>query len=460
MVKKLVDLYTTMEREAADPVTPDQAIYQGAIPSMLRRLDPHTIFFDAGQFEQLRELEKSTRKGFGSVVSVLPGRVIFLQCLPGTPSAKSGISAGDEILAINNIPLASLEMDQIVEVLSMSRQQPAKLDVRRPGNARILQFMLTPEDVESPAVDRAFALKPQVGYVRISNFETETGEQLQKAIEGLGGAKLKGLVLDLRNNPGGVLPAALNVSSLFLKPGTKILAIRGRSKETEEVKVAEKAVPYEFPVVVLINAKSASASEIVAGAIQDHDRGQVIGEPSFGKGLVQGVYPLSHGNGIAITTAYYYTPSGRSIQKPLQGGTLDAVTNQKPQEYQTAKGRKVLGGGGIQPDEVVLPEGTTRLRAVLDSSGILTTYATMYMIRNKVDAKFEVSPQLMDELKVFLSESKIQPGLNEWLGERGWIESRLKQEILNQAVGVEKGDEVEMARDPVVRRALRLLGAE
>ena len=460
LVKRLVDVYTAVEREAADPVTADQAIYQGAIPGMLRRLDPHSIFFDANQFEQLKELEKSTRKGFGSVVSVLPGRVIVLQCLPGTPSAKSGISAGDEILAINNIPLAQLEMEQLIELLSQSRQQEAHLDVRRPGNARLIQFVLTPEDVETPAVDRAFLLRPAIGYTRINNFENETGEQLEKAIEALGGNKLKGLVLDLRNNPGGVLPAALNVSSLFLKPGTKILSVQGRSKQTEEVKVADSAKPYEFPLVVLINGKSASASEIVAGAVQDHDRGSVIGEPSFGKGLVQGVYPLSSATGLALTTAFYYTPSGRSIQRPLRGGTLDSTTSQAAQEYRTAKGRRVTGGGGIQPDEIVYAEPLTRLRVVLDASGILTTFATTYTIRNKVSGDFEISPALFNELQVFLSESRIRPSLAEWSVDRSWIESRLKQEILNQAVGVEKGDEVELQRDPVVRRALRLLGSE
>lgn len=457
LVKRLIDVFTTVEREAADPVSTEQAIYQGAIPGMLRRLDPHTIFFDAGQFEQLRELEKSTRKGFGSVVSVLPGRVIFLQTLPGTPSARSGISGGDEILAINNIPLAGLEMEQIVGLLQQSRQQQARLDVRRPGNARILSFVLTPEDVDSPAVDRSFLLKPDTGYVRIANFETETGEQLQKAIQSLGGEKLKGLVLDLRNNPGGVLPAALDVCSLFLPPGTKILTVRGRSKETEEVTVSDKAKPYAFPVAVLIDAKSASASEIVAGAVQDHDRGTVVGKPSFGKGLVQSVYPLSGGTGIALTTAYYYTPSGRSIQKPLSGGTLDNVTSEAPKQYKTAKGRTVTGGGGIQPDEVVYPEGTTRLRAVIDATGILTLFATQYIQKNKVDDGFEVSNALMNDLQVFLSETKIRPGLAEWSRERDWITFRLKQEIYNLALGVHKGDEVEMKRDPVVVRALESL---
>ncbi len=455
LVKRLIGVFTAAEAEAADPVSAEQALLQGAIPGMLRRLDPHTIFFDASQFEQLKELEKSTRKGFGSVVSVLPGRVIFLQTLPGTPSARSGISGGDEIVAINNIPLARLDMEQIIGLLQQSRQQQARLDVRRPGNARLLTFLLTPEDVQSPAVDRAFLIKPGTGYLRIANFETETGAQMQKAIESMGGDKLEALVIDLRNNPGGVLSAALDVCSLILKPGTKILTVRGRSKETEEVRVADTAKPYSFRVSVLLNAKSASAAEIVAGAVQDHDRGPVLGEPSFGKGLVQSVYPLSSGTGIALTTAYYYTPSGRSIQKPLEGAQIDGKAGDaQTREYRTDKGRLVRGGGGIQPDEIVLPEATTRFRAVMDATGILTLYATQYLQKNKVDERFEVTNSLLDDLQVYLSQTKIRPGLAEWSTERDWISFRLKQEIFNQALGVARGDEVEMRRDPVVVRAL------
>ncbi len=458
LIKRFIDVYVTASKEAADEVNPEQVMYQGAIPGMLRGLDPHSIFFDPAQFEQLKEMERSTKKGFGSVVSVLPGRVIFLQTLPGTPSAKAGISGGDEIMAINGIPLSGLVMEQLIELLSQSRQQQARIDVKRPGSARLLTFNLTPEEVASPAVDRKFLLRPGVGYIRITSFEGETGPQLQQAMEALGGDKLKGVVLDLRNNPGGVLTAALEVSSLFLPPGTKILSVRGRSKEQEEVKVAEKAKPYHCKVAVLINGKSASASEIVAGAVQDHDRGAVLGEPSFGKGLVQGVFPLSSSSGLALTTAYYYTPSGRSIQKPLRGGLLDDVTAAPQPEFKTAKGRIVKGGGGIQPDELVYPENVTRFRAVTDASAILTLFATTYLARNKVDAKFEITPSLMDDLRVFLSESRIRPGLDEWTKEREWLSSRLKQELYNQALGVEKGDEVEMQRDPVVARALRSLG--
>jgi carboxyl-terminal processing protease len=461
-LKTFIEVYAAVEREAADPVNAEKAVFEGAIPGMLRRLDPHSVFFDSGQFEQLKELEKSTRKGFGTVVSVLPGRVIVLQALPGTPAARSGIAPGDEIIAINNIPLARLETEQLIGLLSYSRQQQANLDVRRPGSARILRIVLTPEELQSPSVERSFTLKPGVGYLRVSSFDAETGAQIREAVEKLGGHELKGLVLDLRNNPGGLLPAALDTTALFLKPGQEILTVRGRSMQPSTQKVPDGSRPYRFPVAVLINNRTASAAEIVAGALQDHDRAAILGEPSFGKGLVESVYPLSEGTGLALTTAYYYTPSGRSIQRPLKESRIqssDIASRANRSEFATAGGRPVRGGGGIQPDYLVYPEPMTRFRTVLEATAAFTSFATEYTRRNRdITEDFEPTPQVLDDFRVYLSERNIQPGIAEWSKEREWIRTRLKTEIFNQSLGVERGDKVEIQRDPVVRAALENLG--
>jgi carboxyl-terminal processing protease len=451
-LKRFIDVLVIARREAADPVSSEQALYQGAIPGMLRRLDPHSVFFDPGQLEQLKAMEHSEQKGFGSVLSILPGRVIVLQALPGTPSAKAGLSPGDEILAVNNVALNRLMPDQLVEFLGAARQQTVHLDVRRPGNARLLQFTLNPELVDAPSVDRAFLLQPGVGYIRVSSFDPQTGKQLKKAIETLGGSKLNGLVLDLRNNPGGVVQAAFESAALFLKPGQKILSVRGRHTKGEEVDVPKTASPYTFPLAVLLNAKTASASEILSGALQDHDRAVILGEPSYGKGLVQNVLPLSGNTAVALTIAFYYTPSGRSIQKPLRSGQLEVEVSK--QQYRTDAGRAVSGGGGIQPDVIVPPELQTQLRIALEASGILTNFATDYTHRNKIADDFHVTPAVLDEFQVFASEHGIQPAVSEWIREREWVQSRLEQEILNQGVSIEKGDEVEAKRDPQVRRAI------
>lgn len=453
-LKKFIEVFSKLETSAADPVNSEQAIYGGAIPGMLRKLDPHSTFLDPQQTEQLKQMENSERKGFGSVVSVLPGRVIILQTLPGTPSAKSGLSPGDEILVINGIPLNRLEFEQLVQLLSEARQQVAKLLVRRPGNARMLDFTLTPELLDAPSVDRAFMVAPGVGYVRATSFDPQTGKLIKDSIEKLGGTQLKGLVLDLRGNPGGVVQAALETASLFLKPGDKILSVRGRKVTSDDVDVPKTATPYTFPVAVLVNEKTASAAEIVTGALQDHDRALVYGQPTYGKGLVQSVYSLSSATALALTTAFYYTPSGRSIQKPLSIGELNPATFAPQGEFNTDSGRKVPGGGGIQPDSIVNPEVPTRLSYVLDASGVYTAYATDYVHAHKIGDDFDLTPAILDDFHVFLSQRSIQPSVAEWLQNKDTIESRLKQEIVTMALGVEKGDEVEAKHDPVVLRAL------
>jgi carboxyl-terminal processing protease len=454
-LKRFTQVLSLVESQAADPVSTEQAIYQGAIPGMLRKLDPHSIFFDPQQNEQLKEMEKSERKGFGTVVSVLPGRVIVLQALPGTPSAKAGLTPGDEIVAINDIALARLNFEQLVGYLGEARQHRAMLMVRRPGNARPMQFVLDPALVDAPSVERVFLLRAGVGYIRVSGFDPQTARQFKEAIEELGGSKLKGLVLDLRDNGGGVVQTALEMASDFVKPGQKLLSVKGRSIEGQDVDSPKTAMPYSFPVAVLVNAKTASAAEIVSGALQDHDRAVILGEPTFGKGLVQNVFPLSSNTALALTTAFYYTPSGRSIQKPLASGQLE-VEKQKEQ-FRTDSGRIVTGGGGIQPDVIVHLENPTRLRVVLDASGLMTQFATQYTQSNHVTDSFELTPAILEEFQVYAGQRNIQPPVGEWLLDRAWIQNRLKQEIFNQALGVAKGDEVEAQRDPVIRAALAKL---
>lgn len=456
-IKRMVDVFSILESQAADPISSETAIYQGAIPGMLRTLDPHSIFFDPGQFQQLQQMQRSEQKGFGMIVSVLPGRVIVLQTMDGTPSAKAGLAGGDEILAINNIALSRLDPDQLIQFMGEARQHEVGLDVRRPGNVRLLRFTLTPAVVDTPSVDRAFLLSPGIGFLRLTAFEGPSGKLVKETIEKLGGASLKGLVIDLRANPGGDVKSATEIASLFLEPDQLIFTVKGRAAGSEEVRVKKLNRPYTFPISILVDAKSASASEIFTGAMQDHDRATVIGEPTYGKGLVQQVYPLSSGSGLALTTALYYTPSGRSIQKVLAGVELTAATTVEKGPFKTDKGRAVRGGGGIQPDEIVVPETQSRLRSVLDATGSFTAFATDYLRMHDIPENFEVPGSMLDELKVFLSEHNIQPSVSDWLKDGDWIRSRLKQDLFNLKFGVAQGDQIEFKRDPVVKAALKHL---
>ena len=460
-LRDVIGAYSLAAEHAADPVDSEKAMYAGAIPAMLRKLDPHSVFFDPEQFEQLKRMETSTSKGFGSVVSILPGRVIVLQTLAGTPSQKAGLSPGDEILAINGYIVGQLDIEQLPQLLEQSRQRQARLDVRRPGIPGLMHFTLVPEEMQSPSVDRAFFIGAGIGYIRVTSFDEKTAQEVKAAIEKLGGDRLAGLVIDLRNNPGGVLTAAVQMVSLFLQPGTKIVTVRGRHVPETTETVPTIAIPYGFKLAILVNEKSASAAEVVSGAMQDHDRATILGAPSFGKGLVQSVYPLTQGTGLALTTALYYTPSGRSIQKPLDAARFGlAATTAHPNkesEFRTDKGRPVTGGGGIQPDLVVYPAETNRLRNVLDASASFTNFATEFLRDHKIDAEFEVTGDMLDRFRVFLSDRQIRPSVAEWSAEREFISNRLKTEVFNQGFGVEKGDEVEAQRDPVILKALEAI---
>jgi carboxyl-terminal processing protease len=461
-VKTVIDAFAIVEENAADPVNPEQVFYAGALPGLLKTLDPHSVFFDPGQFDQLRKMESSTQKGFGSIVSLVPGKVVVLQTLPGTPSAKSGLMPGDNIMAINNYIIGRLDIDQLTELLAESRQHPAQLDVMRPGSGKIMRLTLTPEEMQSSSVERAFFLGPGIGYLHVTSFDENTGKDIKTAIDKLGGDKLSGLVLDLRGNPGGVVTAALETASLFLQPGQIVFTIRGRNVPEKAEKVPGSAAPYPCKLVVLLNEKTASASEIVSGALQDHDRASIVGEVSYGKGLVQSVYPLSEGAGLALTTALYYTPSGRSIQKPLdvtrfELGATTAHPNVKS-DFHTDNGRAVTGGGGIRPDFVVTPEPLTRLHIALMASASFTGFATQYLRQHKVDQDWQVEPAVLDEFEAYAATLGIQPGPAEWASEGDYLRNHIQAEIFNQAFGVERGDQVELKRDPLVLKALEILG--
>lgn len=467
-LRRFLDVYNVVEANYTDVIDPEEVFYQGVLPGMMQTLDPHSAFLDPEQYESLREMQRSTEKGFGSVVSLLSGRVIVLQTLPDSPSARSGLSPGDEIMVINRYPLSRLSIDQLIQLLGQSRQQRAQLMVKRPGFARLIPMELVPAEMADPSVSHVFFLEPGLAYIKLANFEQTTASEFRAAIERLQADGMNGLVLDLRQNPGGIVESAIMVASFFLQPGQDILWVEGRDGPPQDVEVPENSQPYDFPVSVLVDDRTASAAELLAGALQDHDRASILGMTSFGKGLVQSVFQLSGGAAVALTTARYLTPSGRSIQRPLGDHACEmyALADCKEestavQEFRTDSGRIVTGGGGVNPDQAVPPRGYTHFEAVMESSNSFFEFAQEYLRNHSgIGEDFEVSPELLDEFHTFLDKRRIQPSLSEWSSTVGFIRNRLKQEIFNLAIGVEKGDEVATRRDPVVRAALRTLAEQ
>ena len=450
--RRFLEVFALLDQRLAEPFDPAGAIYQGALPAMLRTLDPHSTFLDPQQFESLREMQRSTEKGFGSVVNLLPGRVIVLQTLPGSPSARAGIAPGDEILILNGQPLAHLPVEQLVAVLATARQDRARLMVKRPNFPKLLEMTLIPAEMADPSVSRHFILEPGLGYAKILNFESETARELSEALEGMGGADLGGLVLDLRGNPGGIVEAAVQVASFFLDPGDRILWIRGRTGPKEELRGPPGLGRYRFPVRVLIDERTASAAELVAGALQDQDRARVLGRRSFGKGLVQSVFELSGRTALALTTAFYQTPHEHTIQRWLGNcGEFQLAPCAETGPLDTLR-------GGIVPDRIVEPPRWSNLEQVLLASNSFLEFARDYVGEHAgIDASFEPDNSMLNDFQFYLSQRHIRPSIAEWSATLEFIRSMLRQEVLTLAVGVAAGDEVEIRRDQTVAAALREL---
>ncbi|HWQ36167.1 MAG TPA: S41 family peptidase [Blastocatellia bacterium] len=340
-----------------------------AVQGMLRTLDPHSNFFDRKSFEEMRQEQRSQYFGIGAVIRAYNGRVYIIEPYEDTPAVRAGLRYGDQIFEVDGKSAENWNSDEVRDHLRGPQGTKVKVTVKRAGSPQPLTFTIERDAVALPSISDAYMVRPGVGYVDLrgrssgSGFHSTTAEELTYAINYLKEQGMTSMILDIRGNPGGLLDQAIRVCDKFLQRGQTVLSVRGRDGRLPDRDFqAESGAPENFPMVVLINGGSASASEIVAGAIQDHDRGLIIGETSFGKGLVQTIFPLSGGAGLTLTTARYYTPSGRLIQRDYSSGSFyeyifkrnnkseKAEDKPKGEEKQTDLGRKVFGGGGIEPD--------------------------------------------------------------------------------------------------------------
>src|SRR6516165_1484791 len=312
-LKQFTEVYDIVEQNYAEPVNPDKAIYNGAIPGMLHVLDPHSNFFDPKSYSLLREDQRGKYYGVGMTVGPRNNKVIVIAPFVGTPAYRAGIRPGDVIVAVDGKPTDNMSTTDVADLLKGPKGTTVHITILREGVEKPMDFSLVRDEIPRNSVDLAFLIKPGIGYVHITGFQETTEREVSEALDKFG--DLKGLVLDLRQNPGGLLSEGVGVADKFLKKGQLIVSNHGRSSPEKRYVATHGNGGHEYPMVVLVNKGTASAAEIVAGAIQDHDRGLVIGETTFGKGLVQTVYPLSENTGLALTTAHFYTPSGRLIQR-------------------------------------------------------------------------------------------------------------------------------------------------
>jgi carboxyl-terminal processing protease len=340
-----------------------EALTTTAIQGMLRTLDPHSNYYDRKSFEDMRMEQRSQYYGIGASILGRYRGVYIIETFKDTPAFQAGLRYGDQIVAIDGKSTETWNSDQVRDNLRGELGAEVKVTIRRASVAEPITVALDRGAVDMPSISGYYMVKPGVGYVALSRgFHSTTSDELASAISALKAQGMTSMLLDLRGNPGGFLEQAIRVSDKFLQRGQVVLSVRGRGRGGDRDWPAESGMPETFPLVVLIDNDSASASEIVAGAIQDHDRGMIVGESSFGKGLVQTIYPLPGGAGLTLTTARYYTPSGRLIQRDYSNGSSyeyhyrrsvnSSDTARAPHNdmRRTDTGRAVYGGGGIDPD--------------------------------------------------------------------------------------------------------------
>lgn len=459
---------------------PAERLVAASVREMLRSLDPHSNFLETREYSSLQERQKGSYYGLGIQVQSIEGNITVVAPFEGTPAHRLGIRAGDVISRIENEDARGMSIDDAVKRLRGPKGTAVHISVVRQGYDQPLEFTVLRDEIPLHSVPYSFMVSPHTGYVRLTDFNETTAcrpneppscqNELEKALAELQRQGATSMILDLRDNPGGLLDQAIAVSNLFLKKGQLVVFTRGRSRRDEFNYITERDGPWvDVPLVVLVSRHSASASEIVAGALQDHDRAVIVGETTFGKGLVQTVMPLRNvrGYALSLTTARYYTPSGRSIQRDYGSTALEdyyagprdrPTCAQGPGEAKlTDAGRKVFGGDGIAPDYCVEPEKpspvVSRLIARQAFVGFSRRYAAAEIAggtnvagagsRPDVAAgkvklirrDFEVDAEVLADFREFVRERQLRVTDQELDDNRETVSRLIVEEVLRQVFG-------------------------
>jgi carboxyl-terminal processing protease len=462
-VKTFTKFYDVIEQNFADPVSADKAIYKGAIVGMLRTLDPHSSFFDPRDFQLLREEQKGHYYGVGMTVAERNRKTIVIAPFAGSPAYRAGIRPGDVILEVNDKRTDNLTTTEVADLLKGPRGTQVQVVVSRDGLEKPLSFNITRDEIPRKSVEDAFFLKPGILYLDIQSFNENTSREVEENLRRVGEGNVRGLILDLRENPGGLLNEGVAVAGRFLQNGQTVVSHRGRASAEKPYVARHNGGNRDYPIVVLVNRYSASAAEIVAGALQDHDRGWVVGENTFGKGLVQTVYPLNENTGLALTTAKYYTPSGRLIQRDYTQGTFLDYYYRKNLETKnpldvkmTDSGRTVFGGGGISPDEKFEPAKYNQFQTALLTKYAFFGFTARYFGSrdSKLPENWEPDQDLLHQFHQYLLKEGVQFTEADFAQNNEWVKQQLKREMYLTAFGVEKARRYAVETDPFVQKAL------
>ncbi len=475
-LRTFASVYALVEQNYADPLIGDKAdavLYDGAIPGMLRVLDPHSNFYDPKAYARMREDQSGHYFGVGMTIQQQGNKIYVIYPAEGAPAFRAGIHPGDIISAVDGRPVSvdgkiagGLDSsDAVAKALKGPEGTHVQATIVRAGQPKPLVFDLVREDISHPSVDLAYEIRPGVGYIHLTQFQETTGQEVIDAIHNFG--NLKGLVLDLRNNPGGLLSQAVEVCDHLLTKDQVIVSQRGRAFPDVVYKATHGNGGHTFPIVVLVNRGTASAAEIVSGALQDHDRALIVGQTTFGKGLVQTLYNLSDNTGLALTTYHYYTPSGRLIQRDYEGislydyyynhgGALPANTTNREVRL-TDAGRTVYGGGGITPDEKIESPKTNDFQDELLYKDAFFHFAPVYLATHTVNKDFQVNAAVLTEFKKYLTSQNIPWTDADLNGVMDWLKIGIKDKIFTIQFGEEAGLRARADWDPEIQKAIGYL---
>jgi len=463
-IRQFTKVFEVVEQNFADKPDTDKTIYKGAIPGMLRTLDPHSNFFDPKDFRNLREDQQGRYFGVGMTVGPRNGKTIVIAPFGGSPAYKAGLRPGDTILEVNDKRTDNLSTQEIADLLRGPRGTRVQIIVAREGSDKPITFDITRDEIPRYSVEQAFWLRPGVAYMRITAFNENTSVEMEDNLKRLGEQNIKGLVLDLRENPGGLLNEGIAVAGHYLRRGEVVVSQKGRASPEKPYFARGSMYGQNYPIVVLVNRYSASAAEIVAGALQDHDRGWILGENTFGKGLVQQVFQLPDNTGLALTTAHYYTPSGRLIQRDYSNiSFLDYYygkrtdTKNMQDVKSTDSGRTVYGGDGITPDEKYEPKyNKFQLGLFRHDRFIFFTFTAKWFGSHpaKLPKGYEPDQSILNDFHAYVQQKHIPFTESDWTDNRTWILQQLKREMYATAFSFEESQRVAAESDPMVVKAV------
>jgi len=485
---KLTSILDFIERNYVDSVKME-AITEEIIPNLLEKLDPHSIYIPPKELQEVNESLRGNFDGIGVQFNMQNDTILIIQTVRGGPSEKAGLLAGDRIISVDGVPVAGVKMpeDSIVSRLRGEKDSVVKVGIYRKRTKEKLSFSLRRGIIPVSSIDVGYMAAPQIGYIRINTFSQTTYPEFQEVLSKLKRSGCRKLIIDLRGNTGGIMDPAIRIADDFLEKGKLIVYTEGHSRAREEYRATQEDAGKDLGLAILIDEGSASASEIVAGAIQDNDRGWIIGRRSFGKGLVQEQAVLNDGSALRLTTARYYTPTGRSIQKSYSHGTedyyhdiaqrfkkgefmvADSIHFNDSLKFVTPEGRTVYGGGGIMPDYFVPYDtsGITPFFLKINAAGLIYRYALSYsdtnrdelLAFNKVEelADYLDSKDILGSFKTHLAANGYNPTAFEWKESKLIIKTQLKAYIARNFLDNDGFYPIIQAIDNTLNKAIEVL---